>query len=422
MNVQRPHPIPVPSWLERNLLPNTVLAGAFVAFLACCFAGQLAGQMQHFAGFRRFHLFLSAETLYYPTVNQVRQLARAHIEPDRIAVIVGGSSILHGTGQPVEKLWTDRLQECLGPRFRVLNLGLRSARTNEFGAVAAEVLRHDFPKLLFVSDITPGVFVKPDGNTHRYFYWDAQARGLLIDDPLRAQVIEAGLEQAARDEAERGKAAAGRTHGMTAEAQRELRGAMQLDRSLAFRDLWTSVAYHRISTVWTRFTSEAFTRPRSAYQDAEPEPRPLELRYRADSEELALRQMRHLLQTTCGLGSSSPGVEFSHGKHWRLLDEALDANFPASTRARTLICVMRYSPYRLAQLREDEHEWYERVVRRYAEAFRVHGFDAAAIGRDWNPADYSDSRHLTPEGGAKLAFELAPRLRAMAAKLGYLPN
>src|SRR5690348_8568906 len=114
------HP-PAPPWFDRCVAPRALLLGVAVAFAACCLAGHAAGRRNHLRDFHRFHQLISPESLYYPTVNEVCALARGRLDRDRVAVIVGGSSVLHGTGQRADQLWTDRLQALLGDDYRVIN-------------------------------------------------------------------------------------------------------------------------------------------------------------------------------------------------------------------------------------------------------------------------------------------------------------
>src|SRR6476619_494666 len=96
------HDSPWP-WLETLLAPNALLAGVVVAFLGCCAAGHRAASRNYLESFARFHVMIAPDSYFYPTIRQVRQVARATLDPAKIAVVIGGSSIMHGTGQPVEK-------------------------------------------------------------------------------------------------------------------------------------------------------------------------------------------------------------------------------------------------------------------------------------------------------------------------------
>src|SRR5262249_2142638 len=131
-------------------------------------------------------LMHSAEGLYYPTVCQVRQLAKSRLDPGKVVVIVAGSSVMHGTGQRADQLWSKRLQELLGEQYQVINLAMRKGTTAEFGGVAAEFRARDFKKIILISDVLPGqMHPDPSGFHYNYFFWDAHSRGLLVKDWVR---------------------------------------------------------------------------------------------------------------------------------------------------------------------------------------------------------------------------------------------
>src|SRR6476469_4742344 len=84
--------------------PRALLLGVAFSFLASCAAGELVSRRNVFRSFHRFHTHIAPESHYYPTVRQVRALARERAEKDRVLVIVGCNSILHGCGQPESEL------------------------------------------------------------------------------------------------------------------------------------------------------------------------------------------------------------------------------------------------------------------------------------------------------------------------------
>src|SRR3954463_15698565 len=99
---------------ERRIVPGPLLLGVAVSFLGCCLAGYYLAHRNVYAPVVRFHPMISPETLHYPSASQVVALARSRLRRDRVAVIVGGSSINHGVGQRLEEVWTRKLQADLG--------------------------------------------------------------------------------------------------------------------------------------------------------------------------------------------------------------------------------------------------------------------------------------------------------------------
>jgi hypothetical protein len=400
------------STFDRLISPPALFLGVGLSFLACCGAGFWASRHDCLENFQRFHVFLSPETLYYPTVNQVRQLVKGRVGPGQIAVVVGGSSILHGTGQTEAQLWTRKLQALLGGRYRVINLGMRSARTAEFGGVAAEVLSRDLKKLIFVSDLHPeGMYGEPDGTYYRYFFWDAHARGLLVPHRRREERLRPWAGKVEETEPGPGTGVASRE---------ELQFQMGLDRGCYFNDLWTTLAYTHLVTVWTPLTRECFSRPRRRYADPEAGPGPPATRFATDFDR-SMAQLRGQFAGRCVKDAAGKWVEDPRPGTWARFDRVAREHFPPSVRRRTLLLVVWNSAYHVNRLSADERSCYAAVSRLAVGRLKKLGFAALEVGKNYSPADYADYQHLTEAGGARMAAAVAPRVRALARRLGYTP-
>ncbi len=393
MSDRPPPPRPAPF-----LAPEALFAGIAFSFLACCLAGLVVGEFNVFRDFRRFHRFINGESLFYPTARQVRALARSRAVPGKTLVIVGGNSILFGTGQRPEHLWTRRLQELLGDEFVVLNLALPGGLPSEFGSAAAEALAREHPRVLFVTDFSSaGAPLLPDGLTYRYFFWDARARGLLTSDAAREERIR---ELAPR-----------RGDG---EAFDELRRQMLVDRVVSSRDLWTALAYRGVATVWSPFVGPSFTKPRRKYSDLDPGPNlPFETRYTPALHEWSMYVLRGWTAGTEALvaGKDADGTP--------ALEKNLLPCFPPDTRERTLLLAVWDSPYYYAQLDSAEQQRYAATFGALVPALERLGFAALEVGEDYTVDDFYDRCHLSEQGGRRLAEEVAPKLCEMARRLGY---
>src|SRR6516225_1501366 len=89
---------------RRLIAPWPLLLGAAASFAACCLLGRALTRVNVYRDFTRFHPHLSNLSLYYPTASQARSVARSRLTPERVAVVVGGSSVLYGYGQGAEHL------------------------------------------------------------------------------------------------------------------------------------------------------------------------------------------------------------------------------------------------------------------------------------------------------------------------------
>ena len=178
-------PAPLPS--APFFRPVTLLAGVALGLGLLAVAGRLVTRDDWHRDFHRFHPFIAPETLYQPTVAEMCAIIRARCRPGQILVVVGGNSVFQGVGQPVEKLWTRRLQERLGDRYAVVNLAFRGSAPTDAGALAAEALRAEFPHQIYLANVPPFKAASP-GGTVEYFL-------MLLDAP---QGLAAGSPAARR--------------------------------------------------------------------------------------------------------------------------------------------------------------------------------------------------------------------------------
>ena len=389
-----------PSPLERAIAPHVLLLGAVVSFLACCLTGQVASRHNSFREFSRFHSRLNLLTLYYPTTGQVQALARATLDPHKIVVVVGGNSILLGSGQRGKHLWTRHLQKLLGDDFQVLNLAIPGARTFEFGATAAEILSRDFPRLLLVTNASPGanqLVEDPDGTPNlRYFFWEARGRGLLTPSKRRDDRLREA-DQRGRDE-----------------AFRETQEQLHLDRCLHFRDLWNTVTYRCVSTVWCAALADTWLRPRGVYPDHDWDSPP--------TEEKHLRAMNGvfmpLLRSWIDGGRPFLPPRGAPGRTPPVSPVEVNcaACLPAPFRRRTLVLINHANPYYVKQLTAEERRDYDDLFPATVRAYALRGVTAVEVGRALSMRDYWDWLHPNEAGGRRLAEEVATQVRGLARR------
>jgi hypothetical protein len=404
----------LPAW-ARLLSPSAVFAGVAVSFVGCCLAGYLASRYNPFRNVERFHALLTPESQFYPTASQVRQMLRSLLGPDDVAVLVSGSSHMHGSGQTAPGLWTRRLQDELGPRFKVINLALRGGSAVELGCTAAEMICREHPRLIVVTEAWAGTIVgQPDGSAYRYFYWDAYYKRRLLPDPER----ELWLRGSVHDEDARERAAGQLTGGYA-----ELRRRMRLDSKLYFTDLWNRVAYDYLFTVWTPHSQHPFTRPRRSLDDTEPGPLPLARRFPTPRMAQDLSILRGLfIHDTPARDETSARLDDPQSPRWITYRRLLRALFPAPLRDRLVVLVSSHSRYHREQLPSAEQAEYSQVCRGTVRATEAEG--VAALAEEYEglaEEDYADLQHLSPSGGAKVAVRVAAKVRERARALGYIP-
>jgi hypothetical protein len=402
-----------PGLLERLVVPAPLLAGALLSFVACCVLGRILSHHNQYKFFTRFHRYIQPETLYYPTASQVRGLARDRLDPEKIAVVVGGNSILNGVGQREREVWTRKLQKLLGEDYRVLNLAMVGAQPSEFGGVTAEILAKDYRRLIYVADLGSSTSSgDPDGLLYRYFFWDAHFKGMLPLDPDRDQrLVEIETDRAKKDS-----------------VFAELKTGRRLDGTLFFQDLWTTCALKKRNTVWTpQMAGKPFTAPRQTFAD--PEVRVRSVREaRLEPDERSLDIVRGCAVGFPGLvlGKLLPPVGAREGVK---LDPDLSplarnarACFPPEVRSHSLLLVLRDSPHVVNRLEPPLKADYDWAQANAARMLELAGFASLAVGQDFTEDDFVDRCHLSEEGGRKLASKVAPKVRELAGRLGFLES
>jgi hypothetical protein len=384
-----------PSVMERAIAAHALLVGVAVSFLGCCLAGQVLSRHNCFREFTRFYDWISPQTDYYPTLSQVRALARATVDPRKVVVVLGGNSIMQGSGHRKSHVWTRHLQTLLGSDFQVLNLALPACQPFEFGATAAEVLSRDFPRLLLITNISPGLnstlLPEPDGTPRlRYFFWEAHRRGLLMDSAARDHWLREA-EHKGRDE-----------------SFREMQDQLRLDLRLHFRDLWNAVTCRCVSTVWNRLVAESWLRPRAAYPEWDGPLPEGELPPSTDGYFMAMLRRSWIESGRLFVPPLQPPDELVKGN--------LAGCLPDEFRGRTLVLINRVSPRYLKQLTADERRIYDGLYPAIVRAYAGAGVTVVPVGQDLSTRHYMDLMHPNEEGGRRLAEEVAPLVRDLARR------
>jgi hypothetical protein len=342
--------------------------------------------------FVRFHQLINVEANYFPTARQVRTIVELTGRPaPRVYVIVGGSSVLHGVGQPADLVWTRFLQEELGPDYRVINFAQRAGNAADFGNVAAELLLLQSRPVIFVGDASWNYTIPLQTSFYRHIIFDAWHRGYLLPWPPRDRLL---LEAAWRGPQELRTPALGSI----------------LDAALNFNDLWNFVGYEFANTNWNWLLNSLSFEPRSSFQDLSPTVEQFaSMRYSGDVDH-AIR----IVRSEAMISPTDP--------HWDRMIQLTEQMVPPDLRAVTLATVDLASPYYLERLAPTERDAF--TAQAYAQMQRLQklGFNRVVVAaKDFTEDDYVDRVHLSVSGGQKLATILAPTIKQMATDLKYLP-
>jgi hypothetical protein len=384
--------------LARRPLP--VLLGALVGFLSCCLAGRVAARQQPFENFVRFHPGISTEVNFYPTFSQVLNLARRHVEPGKVLVVVGGNSIFHGTGQRASHIWTRHLQELLGERYVVLNLALRGTDPFEFGGLVAEKLASEGVPVVYVTVALDGNMDvcgvgEWEGRFNQYFFWDAWGKGLLPPDERRDQWL--------------GDETSWKPYFGT--NRRELRYRAMVDGVVYAGDLWNAVAFRYHSTVYTPVERMKFLGAFRQMPDLDPGSSIPPEYYNREAEVPAhLKVIQYWIH-------SAVAELLLKGEGDDILAKRYRQFVPTALQQRSLFVFRYESPFYRDRLSPEDRKHYEGVIRRLPQVLDGEDFQVQLVGENYTKEDYIDRTHFSEQGGRKVASDLAPSIRSIAAKL-----
>jgi hypothetical protein len=363
------------------------LTGFIVAFCGCAIAGAVLTSTNVFTHFTRFFSPIAPDYFYYPTVRQVRQIAFAEMDKTKINIVIGGSSVMYGVGQPPGRTMADDLRRDLGAQFTVTNFAMRGGDVSGMAVTMAEMMTREGYRVIYYSDWQPGASPTPTGEApYRYFYFDARARGYVMASPARDAAIAAQM---------------GRYWQLS-----NLELGAWLNSMLDFNDLWQTIGYTTLFTKFSTLEPDHFWRPRREYPDPEID-LPHELRYGNTAANLEVAK-----------GYSRIRLPEDAGQEIKV---AFDAAIPAAMRTNTVIGICANSPFVLGMMTQAEQDRTAYARHRWLNWLSDYGAAPVDGCEGFDKDDYVDRVHLTPEGAQKLAPRIAEAVRTLSRKIGWLP-
>lgn len=319
----------------------------------------------------------SPTTNFFPTIRQQLKWAKQQTSKQKTTVIIGGSSFLLGTGQPVEQSTAAYLQNELGPKYSVVNLAVRGGGAFGQGLYVASQLMKEGYKVIFVSDINPG-YAPPFENDspYAYSYWQARYSGYLWDVPKYDLEIP----------------------NPNIWSKKSMLAI--LNKYLYVQELANYVSYNYIKFNNSSVAGLPSLAPLKTWEDRE-----IVIPYAE----------RHL----------DPKVEAAHFElalSYAKRDYITDANYrevaakyrQGINRAggmRTILIPCESNPRYLKPISKELLNNYYSIIDKQIEAMRKVGLEANSGCRDFIDQDYGDIIHLVPSGAQKLARKIAAWIR-----------
>lgn len=375
------------------------IGGGFAC--ATALAWQVA-RTANFKEFVRFHERMDQRSHFYPTVSMLVRHLELTVPEDKMLVLLGGHSVFQGVGQNADEVWTRDLQRLLGNRFVVVNYAMGSATIADFAGTVFRILAPRRRNLLFVPATCPAAFQQIQGSdVYSYVAWDAYYQNVLPLTDQQRDKLQPFRDYEARN-------------SRTADFHIDLR----LNAFLRHRDLWNYAAYQSFGTIWDETLMGQMFRARRRlperrfpYADLV---RPQPGSGREDVDVGLLVELPSRL-----VRSAADGQVLAIPEAVQAMAEELDAVFPPDLRSRMLICLTAYNPRFLQFLTPAERAANDAAFRAYAETLGAHGIATVVLGDGLPGECYLDQLHLLPEGGRRLAAELAPAIRDLARRNGF---
>lgn len=351
-------------------------AGFFLTTAVLVILGAYASSANMFRDFGRFHTRLAPDTFFLVTAKEVRSLATTIADKSKINVVIGGSSVFYGVGQPAGQSLADNVRRELGDNYRVINLAMRAGDVSGIAEQTVEMLMREGYKTIYVADM--GLPMPPSpigGRPYQYFYWQAKARGYLYDWEARDRVL-----------------------GEAAWISEPALGAM-LNRWLNFNELWNYIGYRYAFTVFSGLIPYPYWQARMDLPDNEIDP-PAAFLYRNVELEF------NIIEQISRIPSAA---------EWKHFENTVDVALPPQVRPLMVVAFCENSSWLFEQtspqnLKNRGAVW--TVMKGILENFKVTPVAACdGLVKD----DYIDRTHLSVSGAAKAAPKLTEAIRSLAA-------
>ena len=369
------------AWLvdSRKFKAVYFFIGFIIAVAACSWAGRVVATKSDFKNFSRFHNYINPQSLFYPTTNQMISIVKANSTPDQTIVILGGNSIFWGLGQSATDLWSVELQRLLGPDYAVFNFAMPASNAFEGAYWTAEALLKQHRKVLFATVSIPTVTGSPEGtDVYGYAFWDAKEKHLLYHDRFRDDLIAKQLSSFDTKKQTR---------------LEELRLRSKMDSLLYFEDLWNSIGYSNVFTVYTGLTRRSPLQARKYFADNESSggAPPIEQRFKT---EMDIASVRNYCKSAFEYHTATPRPSW-----WANAQENMHAIVPDLLKRNCLVVVSTHAPGSLSQLNAQENEREQLSSKLSVESWSHAGYESMSLRGKLVDEDFRDSRHLMPSGG-----------------------
>jgi len=384
-----------------QIQPKHFFAGLFLGVLTILTLGTWAKHLDPFGDRVRFFQAVSPERAVYPTIDNLMAYVRGKANPQKTLVLVSGSSICLGIGQPEDDLWSRRLQETLGEDFCVVNTSFRSSRYNLIGLPLIRMLRKEFPRSIFISDISPSdrgptpIYIDNPNVPYNYLSWQSLAREVFQGDSAALAEALTEFSNCKRDQ---------RIYSQ----EQFLSGAWEFFTGAS--SFWNWIGYR------VCFTANPFSHPLKPVRlDRDDDRRenylPSPERFQANWA----REMDILHQQIQQGKFHQATPSNKNGAHLNLAESFRDEDL----KRRAVFLVNTWSSYYVNQLNHSDQLFYKEMVRHQVLALKNLGFGAVAVGLDYPFSYYVDGQHFSWEASQIIAEAAAKEVQRVCRTQGF---
>jgi len=358
------------------------LIALMLTFVFLVFLGHRTIKRNTFEGVLRFHDSISPSGSYFPTARQVWQYVIKKAKKDKINVIIGGSSVMYGVGQPQGFTIADKLQEKLGPNYLVMNLATKGGLIMGQGLIFATLLKELNYPVIYIADKEISVPGNPMGsNPTFYFYWDAKFNDMLRPWKPREEEEYKYLSFKTLD----------------------LPLGQLLNKPLAFNEFWNTVGFRNLQTTFSKLTPDHFWIPRNQVADREIDPEVKPFFYMPENQ---TRLVENLAK------EFDPDSKITLIKSW-------DQEVPLEIRPNLIVVLCENNPILLNLMSQTLQENRQNKVKEGFVALTQLGQNPVIACTGLLGNDYTDGVHLAISGAEKMTTTLANQVVLRAKVLGY---
>jgi hypothetical protein len=384
-----------------RIQPKPFFSGSILGVLTILTLGAWAKHFDTFGDRVRFFQAVSPERAVYPTIYNLMAFVRGKADPRKTLVLVSGSSICLGIGQPEDDLWSRRLQETLGEDFCVVNTSFRSSRYNLIGLPLIRMLRKEFPRSIFISDISPNdrgptpIYIDNPNVPYNYVSWQSLAREVFQGDSAALAEAFTEFSDCKRDQ---------RIYAQ----EQFLSGAWEFFTGAS--SFWNWMGY-RIC-----FTANPFSHPLKRVRLLRDDERrenylPSPERFLANR----VREMDILHQQIRQGKFHQAAPSNKNDAHLNLAESFRDEDL----KRRAVFLVNAWSSYYVNQLNHSDQLFYKEMVSHQVLALKNLGFGAVAVGLNYPFSYYVDGQHFSWEASQIIAEAAAKEVQRVCRTQGF---